>query len=120
ERLGRVLRLFHGRGGSLGRGGGPTYQAILAQPTGAGSGQIRITEQGEGISGKYSDREIGRRNFETMVAATLEATLLDNEAGGDAPAFRAVMDTLSTFAFAAYRSLVYETPKFNEYFRAEG
>ena len=118
ERLGLVLRLFHGRGGSLGRGGGPTYQAILAQPTGAVSGQIRITEQGEVIASKYSDREIGRRNLETMVAATLEATLLDNEAGGDARAFRAVMDTLSTLAFAAYRSLVYETPRFNEYFRA--
>ncbi len=117
ERLGLVLRLFHGRGGSLGRGGGPTYQAILAQPTGVVSGQIRITEQGEVIASKYSDREIGRRNLETMVAATLEATLLDAEAGTDAQAFRAVMDTLSARAFAAYRSLVYETPKFNEYFR---
>jgi phosphoenolpyruvate carboxylase len=117
QRLGLVLRLFHGRGGSLGRGGGPTYQAILAQPTGVVTGQIRITEQGEVIASKYSDREIGRRNLETMVAATLEATLLDAEAGTDAPAFRAVMDTLSDHAFAAYRSLVYETPKFNEYFR---
>ena len=117
QRLGLVLRLFHGRGGSLGRGGGPAYQAILAQPTGAVSGQIRITEQGEVIASKYSDREIGRRNLETMVAATLEATLLDAEAGTDAPAFRAVMDTLSGLAFKAYRSLVYETPKFNEYFR---
>jgi phosphoenolpyruvate carboxylase len=118
ERLGLVLRLFHGRGGSVGRGGGPAYQAILAQPTGAVSGQIRVTEQGEVISSKYSDREIGRRNLETMVAATFEASLLDNEAGGDALAFRAVMDTLSERAFEAYRALVYETPKFNEYFRA--
>ncbi len=118
QRLGLVLRLFHGRGGSLGRGGGPTYEAILAQPTGAVGGQIRITEQGEVIASKYSDREIGRRNLETMVAATLEATLLDAEAGTDAQAFRAIMDTLSARAFSAYRSLVYETPKFNEYFRA--
>jgi phosphoenolpyruvate carboxylase len=118
DRLGLVLRLFHGRGGSVGRGGGPTYQAILAQPTGAVSGPIRVTEQGEVIASKFSDREIGRRNLETMVAATLEATLLDAEAGADAPAYRAVMDTLSDRAFAAYRSLVYETPKFNEYFRA--
>jgi phosphoenolpyruvate carboxylase len=118
DRLGLVLRLFHGRGGSVGRGGGPAYQAILAQPTGAVSGQIRVTEQGEVISSKFSDREIGRRNLETMVAATLEATLLDNEAGASAQAFRAVMDTLSDRAFKAYRSLVYETPRFNEYFRA--
>ncbi len=115
-RLGLVLRLFHGRGGSLGRGGGPTYQAILAQPAGAVSGQIRITEQGEVIGSKYSDREIGRRNLETMVAATLEATLLDTE-GGKARPFRSVMDTLSELAFAAYRSLVYETPNFHVYFR---
>jgi phosphoenolpyruvate carboxylase len=118
RRLGLQFRLFHGRGGSLGRGGGPTYQAILAQPTGAVGGQIRITEQGEVIASKYSDREIGRRNLETMVAATLEATLLDTEARTDAPTFRAVMDTLSARAYRAYRSLVYETPKFTEYFRA--
>jgi phosphoenolpyruvate carboxylase len=116
-RLGLVLRLFHGRGGSLGRGGGPTYQAILAQPAGAVSGQIRLTEQGEVIGSKYSDRAIGRRNLETMVAATLEATLLDTEAGGKARTFRSVMDSLSDHAFAAYRSLVYETPNFHVYFR---
>ncbi len=118
ERLGLVLRLFHGRGGSVGRGGGPTYEAILAQPTGAVSGQIRITEQGEVISSKYSDREIGRRNLETMVAATLEATLLETESPESAQQFRAVMDGLSDRAFKAYRALVYETPRFNEYFRA--
>jgi phosphoenolpyruvate carboxylase len=118
ERLGLVLRLFHGRGGSIGRGGGPSYQAILAQPAGAVSGQIRVTEQGEVISSKFSDREIGRRNLETMVAATLEATLLDTESGASMQAFRAVMDTLSEKAFKAYRALVYDTPRFNEYFRA--
>ncbi len=117
QRQGLVLRLFHGRGGSVGRGGGPAYQAILAQPPGAVTGQIRVTEQGEVIASKFSDRAIARRNLETMVAATLEASLLDPEAGTDAPAFRAVMDSLSSRAFAAYRSLVYETPKFNEYFR---
>jgi phosphoenolpyruvate carboxylase len=118
ERLGLVLRLFHGRGGSVGRGGGPAYHAIIAQPPGAVSGQIRITEQGEVIASKFSDRAIGRRNLETMVAATLEASLLDPEAKTDVLAFRAVMDDLSSRAFAAYRSLVYETPGFNEYFRA--
>ncbi len=116
ERL--TLRLFHGRGGSVGRGGGPQYDAILAQPAGTVSGQIRTTEQGEVIAGKYADREVGRRNLETLVAATLEATLIDAESQGDAQAWRKTMDTLSRGAFTAYRSLVYETPGFNDYFRA--
>jgi phosphoenolpyruvate carboxylase len=115
---GLLLRLFHGRGGSVGRGGGPTYDAILAQPSGTVSGQIRITEQGEVIAGKYSDREVGRRNLETMVAATLEATLIDTESEGEAQAFRRTMDALSATAYGVYRALVYETPGFNDYFRA--
>ncbi|HKO88470.1 MAG TPA: phosphoenolpyruvate carboxylase [Burkholderiales bacterium] len=118
ERLGLTLRLFHGRGGTVGRGGGPTYQAILAQPDGAVTGQIRITEQGEVIASKYSNREIGRRNLETIVAATLEATLLESEAGGETERYREVMDVLSGHAYRAYRDLVYETPGFNDYFRA--
>jgi phosphoenolpyruvate carboxylase len=111
------LRLFHGRGGSVGRGGGPSYQAILAQPVGAVSGQIRITEQGEVISSKYSNPEVGRRNLEILAAATLEATLLDLEQEAEPQAFRAVMDTLSELAFKAYRGLVYETEGFTTYFR---
>jgi phosphoenolpyruvate carboxylase len=117
RRQGLTLRLFHGRGGSVGRGGGPMYQAILAQPAGSVGGQIRVTEQGEVIGSKYSDREVGRRNLETMVAATLEATLLDHEVDGDTQAFRETMDSLSLYAYEAYRALVYETPRFNEYFR---
>jgi phosphoenolpyruvate carboxylase len=117
ERHGVVLSLFHGRGGSVGRGGGSTYQAIIAQPAGAVSGQIRITEQGEVIASKYADREIGFRNLETLLAATLEATLLDSEAKSDAEAFRSVMERLSERAYSAYRSLVYETPGFDLYFR---
>ena len=109
------LRMFHGRGGTVGRGGGPSYQAILAQPPGTVRGQIRLTEQGEVIGSKYANREIGRRNLETLVAATLEATLLP--AGKAAPAaFLATAAELSTASMAAYRALVYETPHFADYF----
>lgn len=111
------LRLFHGRGGSVGRGGGPSYLAILAQPAGAVSGQIRITEQGEVISSKYSNPEVGRRNLEILAAGALEATLLDLEQETEPAADRAVLERLSELAFQAYRGLVYETPGFNRYFR---
>jgi phosphoenolpyruvate carboxylase len=110
------LRLFHGRGGSVGRGGGPTYQAVLAQPAGAVQGQIRVTEQGEVIAAKYGNPDIGRRNLETLVAATLEATLLPERGDAPRPAFLEAMDELSERAFRAYRQLVYETPGFERYF----
>ena len=112
------LRLFHGRGGSVGRGGGPTYHAILAQPAGAVAGQIRLTEQGEVISTKYGNADTGRRNLEVLLAATLEASLTDHENKVEpAERFHAVMDELSLRAFTAYRGLVYETPGFTTYFR---
>ncbi len=112
------LRLFHGRGGSVGRGGGPSYHAILAQPVGAVSGQIRLTEQGEVISTKYGNPDTGRRNLEVLLAATLEASLTDHENKVEpAEQFHAVMDELSARAFNAYRGLVYETPGFTTYFR---
>jgi phosphoenolpyruvate carboxylase len=112
------LRLFHGRGGSVGRGGGPSYHAILAQPAGAVSGQIRLTEQGEVISTKYGNPDTGRRNLEVLLAATLEASLTDHENQIEpAQPFHAVMDELSARAFNAYRGLVYETPGFTTYFR---
>ena len=118
-RHGVELRLFHGRGGTVGRGGGPSYQAIHAQPPGSVNGQIRITEQGEVIASKYSDPEIGRRNLETLIAATLEATLLDHASiGAQAPAYHDVMERLSQDALEAYRNLVYETPGFVAFFHA--
>ncbi|MEO6409151.1 MAG: phosphoenolpyruvate carboxylase [Burkholderiaceae bacterium] len=115
EEHGIVLRLFHGRGGTVGRGGGPSYQAILAQPPGTVNGQIRLTEQGEVIASKYANPEIGRRNLETLVAATLEATLLGPTRAAPR-SFAAAADALSSASMAAYRKLVYETPGFTDYF----
>ena len=109
------LRLFHGRGGTVGRGGGPSYEAILAQPPGTVRGQIRLTEQGEVIGSKYANPEIGRRNLETLVAATLEATLLQPTKSAT-EAFLEAAAELSSSSMAAYRALVYETPGFTEYF----
>ena len=119
EKHGIELRLFHGRGGSVGRGGGPSYEAIRAQPPGSVNGQIRITEQGEVISSKYSNPEIGRRNLETLIAATMEATLLHHH-GDDStkPEYHKIMEELSQDAIAAYRKLVFETPGFTDYFFA--
>jgi phosphoenolpyruvate carboxylase len=110
------LRLFHGRGGTVGRGGGPSYEAILAQPAGAVQGAIRITEQGEVIASKYANPELGRRNLEVLVAATLEATLLPQAYDDPQPDCLAAMAELADSAFQAYRALVYETPDFERYF----
>ncbi len=109
------LRMFHGRGGTVGRGGGPSYQAILAQPPGTVRGQIRLTEQGEVIASKYANPEIGRRNLETLVAATLEASLLQPTK----PATKAFLESaeeLSRASMGAYRALVYDTAGFTDYF----
>jgi phosphoenolpyruvate carboxylase len=115
-RHGVRLRLFHGRGGSVGRGGGPSYQAILAQPDGAVQGQIRLTEQGEVIGAKYGNPEVGRRNLEVLVAATLETSLRPAGAEPTPPAFMDAMQALSDAAFTAYRGLVYDTEGFERYF----
>ena len=112
---GLQLRLFHGRGGTVGRGGGPSYEAILAQPPGTVNGQIRLTEQGEVIASKYAHPEIGRRNLETLVAATLEATLLHPTKSAPKTFLDAAAE-ISELSFQAYRALVYDTPGFTDYF----
>ena len=119
RKTGIRLRLFHGRGGTVGRGGGPSYQAILAQPPGAVNGSLRLTEQGEVIAAKYAEPQLARRNLESLVAATLESTLLDVEGLGDAaePAY-AVLDEIAALARRAYSELVHETPGFVEYFKS--
>ncbi|MFG1933638.1 phosphoenolpyruvate carboxylase [Mycobacterium sp. NPDC048908] len=119
RKTGIRLRLFHGRGGTVGRGGGPSYDAILAQPPGAVNGSLRLTEQGEVIAAKYAEPRIAHRNLETLLAATLEATLLDVEGLGDAagPAYE-VLDDVAARAQRAYAELVHDTPGFVEYFKA--
>jgi len=110
------LRLFHGRGGTIGRGGGPSYEAVLAQPAGSVDGALRLTEQGEVIASKYADPESGRRNLETLAAATLEASF-NKENHHTYKRHEAVAEELSARAFEVYRALV-KTPGFVEYFRA--
>ncbi|RMI30168.1 phosphoenolpyruvate carboxylase [Nocardia stercoris] len=118
RKTGIRLRLFHGRGGTVGRGGGRSYDAILAQPAGAVRGSLRLTEQGEVISTKYADSGTAHRNLESLVAGTLESTLLDVEGlGADADPAYAVFDELAELARVAYAKLVHETPGFVTYFR---
>ncbi|MFA6210333.1 MAG: phosphoenolpyruvate carboxylase [Candidatus Obscuribacterales bacterium] len=130
------LRLFHGRGGSIGRGGGPTHQAILAQPPGTVAGRIKLTEQGEVISSKYALHDIAVRNFDQLAAAVLQATATqpatqnavktttqsaakqaaENQVDNEPVHWWNFMEKLSTTSFKAYRSLVYEDPQFVEFF----
>ena len=119
RKTGIRLRLFHGRGGTVGRGGGPSYEAILAQPPGAVNGSLRLTEQGEVIAAKYAEPQAAQRNLESLLAATLESTLLDVEGLGDAaePAY-AVLDEVAVLAQRAYTELVHDTPGFVDYFMA--
>ncbi len=117
------LRLFHGRGGSVARGGGPSFEAIVAQPPGTVNGQIRLTEQGEVIQGKYKDAEVGRWHLENIVAATLEASLtppaqaerIEDER---VQKYFAAMRWMSDQAQTVYRELVYGTKGFTDYFFA--
>ena len=111
------LRLFHGRGGSVGRGGGPTFEAILSQPQGTVNGQIRLTEQGEIINAKFADAAIGQRNLEAVVSATVLASLLPSENKPEnITVYEDIMQSFSDSAYRAYRGLVYETPGFTDFF----
>ncbi len=112
------LRLFHGRGGTVGRGGGPSYDAILAQPAGSVDGALRLTEQGEVIASKYADPESGRRNLEILAAATLEASLGRRAPHPNRERHVEIMEALAGHALRGYRALVRDTPGFLDYFRA--
>jgi phosphoenolpyruvate carboxylase len=111
------LRLFHGRGGTVGRGGGPSYEAVLSQPPGSVDGALRLTEQGEVIASKYADPENGRRNLEILVAATLEASFDPRPSEAGDSRFAAIMEELAQLALKRYRDLI-RTPRFMDYFRS--
>jgi phosphoenolpyruvate carboxylase len=118
EEAGTSMQIFHGRGGSVGRGGGSSFAAIRAQPRGTVQGRIRITEQGEVIAAKYGNRESATANLEAITAATLLASLEPAIASAEEVSrFAAAMEVLSTEAFRAYRELVYETEGFRTFFR---
>ena len=111
------LRIFHGRGGTVGRGGGPTHAAIMAQPVGDFSGEIRITEQGEVLNWKYLDPMLAEWNLEVMVAAALGALARPNrERPGDEDQWHEPMESMSTSAFAYYRRHIAENPEIVQYF----
>ncbi len=119
-RHGVRLRIFHGRGGTIGRGGGPTSEAVLAQPFGTVDAAIKVTEQGEVISDKYGLPGLARRNLELALAATLEASLLHRKPRHDEETIErwfAAMDAVSGGAYGAYRSLV-ERPGLMDFFRS--
>lgn len=118
QEAGVRLRFFHGRGGTVGRGGGPSYDAVLAQPPGAVDGSLRLTEQGEVIAARYADRDQARRSLEALVSATAIATAAGADPQEPDPAFADAMDALSVLSFDAYRDLVYGTPGFVPLFRA--
>ena len=117
EDSGLRLQLFHGRGGAVGRGGGSSFEALLAQPEGTVGGRIRVTEQGEVVANKYADPDLTRRSLDTLTAGVVLASLRQ---GGSrvAPRHAKALDALAGSAMSAYRALVYETPGFADYFYA--
>ncbi|HEU0078158.1 MAG TPA: phosphoenolpyruvate carboxylase, partial [Longimicrobiaceae bacterium] len=115
---GVTLRLFHGRGGTVGRGGGPTHRALSAQPAGAFEGEVKITEQGEVLNWKYADPVLAERNLELMVAASLGALAPpERPAPERAERWEAAMDAMSADAFAFYRERIAENPDVLPYFQ---
>ncbi|WP_309093001.1 phosphoenolpyruvate carboxylase, partial [Phenylobacterium sp.] len=117
--VGLRLQLFHGRGGAVGRGGGSSFEALIAQPQGTIGGRIRITEQGEVVANKYADPELARQSLETLTAGVVLASLRKQAAEEDLAApYTKAMDALARTAMRAYRGLVYETPGFADYFFA--
>jgi len=112
------LQLFHGRGGAVGRGGGSSFEALLAQPRGTVNGRIRITEQGEVVANKYGDPDLARQSLETLTAGVVLASLAHQDAADASLQQGELMDRLAQAAMGAYRQLVYETPGFVDYFYA--
>ena len=112
-----TLRLFHGRGGTVGRGGGPTHRAIVAQPSGAFNGLIKLTEQGEVLNWKYSDSVLAERNLELMIAASLEALLLPGPTEPDSE-WTSAMEAMSNAAFTRYAAAVRDNPEILIYFES--
>jgi phosphoenolpyruvate carboxylase len=115
DQMGVGLQLFHGRGGSVGRGGGPAAEAVLAQPAGTVQGRMRLTEQGEMIYRRYGDQATARRNLDALTAAVVTASFAPRKALAD-KALEARFDDLARASFAAYRALVYDTPGFEDFF----
>jgi phosphoenolpyruvate carboxylase len=110
------LQLFHGRGGTIGRGGGPLHQAILAQPRGTIEGRIKITEQGEVIAAKYANPNLAMRNLELALSAVLEATLIEPRSPAKLADWESAMEVLSQAAWWRYRRVLYEDAEFIRYF----
>ncbi|MDQ3007611.1 MAG: phosphoenolpyruvate carboxylase, partial [Chloroflexota bacterium] len=113
-----TLTIFHGRGGTIARGGGPANRAIRAQPAGSINGRFRLTEQGETIAARYSNPELAHRHLEQLVHAVLVASSPKTARSSVPVAWRAAMDSMSATAFQAYRGLVYETPAFIDFWQA--
>ncbi|WP_064579593.1 phosphoenolpyruvate carboxylase [Streptobacillus moniliformis] len=114
QKYGVKLNFFHGRGGTVGRGGGPSYEAILSQPSESILGKIRLTEQGEVIGAKYGNLDLGKFNLEALLSATLEKSLKDDTK--DIKEYENIMEQISNISYEKYRNLVYETEGFSEYF----
>ena len=117
EAQGIELTLFHGRGGTVSRGGSKTHVAVLGAPPGTVNGRLRVTEQGEIINEKYGLRGIALRTLEQMTGSVALATAMPRHRGSDQPEWHTIMDVIADESRRAYRKLVYETPGFYEYFR---